>query len=730
MGFFMTIFPRKNKTIDLKTILYQYQLSSSLIPIIIIGVLLFILYFHFISELSNATIETLLEHTRQSTYEIASREAKKIEKSAQLIQEQQQQFFINPQAYHLSNDKPIFATADNGVFYKVNNNGGSSLYYSSKTEITEQAYQKAFKTESFDPLLKSTVLQNENIVAAYFNSHDNMVRYYPFIDNVAQQFGEHISLKDFNFYYEADAQHNPARKAVWTNAYLDTAGKGWMLSCVIPIYRNDFLEGVSGIDVTIEQFADTILDIDLPWSGSAFLVNREGIILAMPEEVEQYLNLKELKNHNYSGNLTKTIEKSEKYNLFNHPSPAIAQQFKTILQQNIEIFDLSFDNHNFLLIQAEVSSVDWRLLVLIDKEQVYDDIYKLERFSKDIAYNILIFIILFFSIFFYYISRKLNEITQQISNPIVELATLTSNHSALLNTQSQLVQDNSNIVEISTLTCNFNLMVERIKTLVYNLEQSNQNLEQKIHERTLQLERKNQQLLKLNQEKNEFLSIAAHDLKNPLQAIQGSAELISISLQDEGCANSEELVDYANMIDVSSERMFDLITNLLDVNAIEEGKFELNLQYIDILPKLNHIVEEYREKAQLKSVSIYFEPQHAEYMAYTDVKVLHQILDNLISNAVKYSPFDKHIFIKIFNQKQNIRIEVQDQGQGLSQEEQTKLFTKFTRLSTKPTNGEHSTGLGLFIVKKLVTALKSEVWCESEVNQGTTFILLLPVDMP
>lgn len=94
------------------------------------------------------------------------------------------------------------------------------------------------------------------------------------------------------------------------------------------------------------------------------------------------------------------------------------------------------------------------------------------------------------------------------------------------------------------------------------LNDAKYNLEQKIRERTLQLEQKNQRLQSLNQEKNEFLGIAAHDLKNPLQAIQGSAELIAISLQ-EGCANLEELIDYANMINVSSERMFDLITNLL-----------------------------------------------------------------------------------------------------------------------------------------------------------------------
>lgn len=93
---------------------------------------------------------------------------------------------------------------------------------------------------------------------------------------------------------------------------------------------------------------------------------------------------------------------------------------------------------------------------------------------------------------------------------------------------------------------------------------------------------------------------------------------------------------------------------------------------------------------------------------------------------MKYSPFEKQIFINIFNQQQNIKIEIKDQGQGLSAEDKNQLFGKFARLSAKPTNDEHSTGLGLFIVKKLVTVLNGEVQCESEFGQGATFILTIP----
>ena len=121
---------------------------------------------------------------------------------------------------------------------------------------------------------------------------------------------------------------------------------------------------------------------------------------------------------------------------------------------------------------------------------------------------------------------------------------------------------------------------------------------------------------------------------------------------------------------------------------------------------------------------MHFTPDNSMYFAYVDTKMVRQILDNLVSNAVKYSPFDKNIYIRIFTMENtNICCEIQDEGSGLSHEEQTKLFKKFIRLSPMPTNNENSTGLGLFIVKKLITAMNGKVWCESELGKGTKFVV-------
>jgi len=236
----------------------------------------------------------------------------------------------------------------------------------------------------------------------------------------------------------------------------------------------------------------------------------------------------------------------------------------------------------------------------------------------------------------------------------------------------------------------------------------------------LMLQTQKKQLIQLDQEKNEFLGMAAHDLKNPLSAIKGYSEEI-----EEYCheMTTEEIVELSGLIKNSSTKMFTLITNLLDVNQIESGKIKLDLVNVDILPIVESVVRDYTKTAKEKEINLHFSSEGSNFHVYVDVNLVGQILDNIISNAVKYSPLGKNVYINLIANENKIRCEVKDEGYGLSADDLGKLFGKFNRLSTKPTGGEHSTGLGLFIVKKLVEAMNAKIWCESELGKGSKFMV-------
>lgn len=239
-----------------------------------------------------------------------------------------------------------------------------------------------------------------------------------------------------------------------------------------------------------------------------------------------------------------------------------------------------------------------------------------------------------------------------------------------------------------------------------------------------ELLRRNTALQHLNDEKNELMGIVAHDLKNPLNGIRGIAEIL---IKDESLPRDQSVEFFTSIFD-SAEKMFALIKNLLSINAIERGAITLQIQPVALAGIVEHIVTMYQQRASNKNIIISLDNQPAVVEA--DETAIVQILDNLISNAVKYSPFDKKIYISVNSTSDEeqpvVQIRVRDEGPGLTEDDKNRLFGKFARLSAKPTGGEHSTGLGLSIVKKMVEAMKGKVWCESAAGNGATFIVQLP----
>jgi two-component system sensor histidine kinase/response regulator len=237
----------------------------------------------------------------------------------------------------------------------------------------------------------------------------------------------------------------------------------------------------------------------------------------------------------------------------------------------------------------------------------------------------------------------------------------------------------------------------------------------------LELKYARQRLREMNDEKNEFMGIAAHDLRSPLNAIKGYSEMI---LED--AKLDPEQAELVGRIHESSKRMVEMVQNLLDVNAIERGELNLNLAPTDLSSLLFSVVETHRPRAAAKQQIIHLQNEAAPVTVLVDPNVMVQVLENLVSNAIKYSPAGKNIFVRLKKSPEAIHCEVRDEGPGLSAEDQKKLFGKFARLSAKPTGGEHATGLGLSIVKRMMEAMNGQVWCESELGRGAMFVLELP----
>ena len=235
---------------------------------------------------------------------------------------------------------------------------------------------------------------------------------------------------------------------------------------------------------------------------------------------------------------------------------------------------------------------------------------------------------------------------------------------------------------------------------------------------------KNQELVRINQEKNEFLDIAIHDLKSPLSAIHGAIDLLQEDLKK---LSKEEMVQWFNVIQQASVQMLGSVRNYLDIHIIESGELHLSLARIDLLPIVQVLVGHYQPFAKVKQLSLHLQAAEKHYFVVLDQNMFYQVLENLVSNAIKYSPPGKDIRVLMFVKNQQMHCEIKDEGPGLSESEQQQLFKKFVPLSSQPTGGEDSTGLGLFIAKKFIDAMNGQIWCKSEEKKGSSFIVTFPI---
>ncbi len=256
------------------------------------------------------------------------------------------------------------------------------------------------------------------------------------------------------------------------------------------------------------------------------------------------------------------------------------------------------------------------------------------------------------------------------------------------------------------------------------------------------LKLKNAELEKLNKEKSEFLGIAAHDLKNPLASVRWLTDVLKTGLQA-GTISQEKSGETLDKISLSVERMFRLVKTLLDANAVEEASTDAPLEKVNLVFAVADVLANYEENAERKRISVEFHNAAQNAMVLINGEILQQIIDNIVSNALKYSPFGKSVVVNIWNESSKesskesshenpetpatVSFSVRDEGEGIGEEEQQKLFQKFTMLSAKPTANEDSSGLGLFIVKKLTEAAGGTISCESAKHHGATFTVRFPV---
>jgi signal transduction histidine kinase len=244
-----------------------------------------------------------------------------------------------------------------------------------------------------------------------------------------------------------------------------------------------------------------------------------------------------------------------------------------------------------------------------------------------------------------------------------------------------------------------------------------------IEQKRLQLEKRNEHLVALNEEKNNLIKMLAHDLRTPINHVQGLAQVFMLSNPQ---LPDDQKVVIQNITDAAL-RLNKMIANILDIDAVENHRVKVIAEMVPLVPLLQKVIKSFEKNASRKEITLVLVAAEARPIIVADPLFLIQIFENLISNALKFSEKRTEVTVHVQSIADHAMVSVKDQGPGLSEEDQQLLFKKFQRLSTHPTDGEKSTGLGLSIVKQYVELMGGRVWCESEPGKGASFNVTFPL---
>lgn len=529
--------------VDIFRWLWRSYARTALVPLVLVEFVLVGAYLLTHNYMAGANITLLREQARNRLAELVDGQAAMIGERLDTVRVNTELFRRATEAV-LADPRAPDATAaagyslsPEGVYYKPVDDGGAALFYSSLTTLGEKEKAKAWKTAALDRLMRDIRATSPLVMQIYLNTADSMNRIYPFFD-VLTQYPPNMDIPQYNFYYEADAARNPDRKTVWTEVYLDPAGQGWMASCIAPVYTGDVLQGVVGLDVTVEVFVKQVLDLRIPWGGYALLLSRDGGIKAMPPAGEVQLGLSELTTHHYSEAIRREELKPDAFNIRKHPllkgvAAEIARSGATGVAE-VEIAEKQ------LAAWSAIPQTGWTLLAIVPEKNIYAESDSLAARFRNIGLLMITGMLVFYLGFFLFLYLRARAMAQTLGEPLAELNRIADD---IGRGHYEHTAPDTPVLELRRTASQIVAMGKALGQNTEALREARDAAEQ------------------ANASRSSFISQMTHELRTPMNAIIGFAQLLDLDREK----LDPEHREFVEHIHTSAKRLLGLLNRVIDV---------------------------------------------------------------------------------------------------------------------------------------------------------------------
>lgn len=568
-------------------------------------------------------------------------------------------------------------------------------------------------TANLDFIVPSILKNNQNAVALYAIDREGVTRYFP---NIILG---NLALPDYNptedvYYKPATPKENPDKKIIWSALYDDAAGRGLMITVTAPVYTKKGFEGVVGTDILLTNIISDITSYSPIEKSYAFLIDKEGNTIAFPDKAYEDILGRSRNDGEARINLNKNSS-SPQFSALLKEMENGARGFESIHSGERELF----------IAYAPLEQTKFSMAIVAEEAIVLKAVRTLHMDISNSIRNTVTTFILPIGLFITIITSILSIFfVTQIVKPIQELTKGAHEiGSGNLDYNLKIVSKN----EIGNLASSFNQMVISLKKSRNDLYEYSHGLEKKVKKRTEELTNANDELRRLDEQKSDFITIASHQLRTPLSIIKG---YISLIVEKSFGPYPEKLIEPLNRVNISNNRLINLVNDLLDLSRIERGKMTYVFEEGSVAAIAEGAYKEMSEAAKQKKLSLTFHKPDGDIPnVRLDPKKIKEVLINLIDNALHYTREGGiDISVSYVPGQSHVRIAIKDTGIGLTKDEIEHLFVKFSRMDNAKRISSEGTGLGLFVAKLIIEDHKGTIRVESEGHdKGSMFIFELPI---
>lgn len=694
--------------------IWQSYLRTAIIPLIMVELVFIGIYFVSNNWSQKEMVDLLRAEVQKELQHIAGRESVVIQQqingvsnTTEMFARQMKKALAAPASIS-PEDAGRMTYSPEGVYYtrRDRKDGGAAVFYSGAVPVGAAERDKVGRVLTLQRLMKDIEQSNPLIESLYLNTFDSLNIIYPYFD-VISQYPPLMDIPAYNFYYEADARHNPERRVKWTDAYLDPAGHGWMASAIAPVYSGDFLEGVVGIDVTINTITNQILNLDIPWQGYGILIGKDGTILALPEKGEEDWGLNELTDHHYSEAIMKDTFKPDQFNLYKRKD--LASLSGQIAGGDNGFSGIRLNGEPQVASWATVPETGWKLLIIVSEKNIYAKVDQMKNKLFRIGFFMIAGLIFFYCIFFCILYWKSRRMSYDISRPLIEINNIVQRIGAGDYCQKEP-----------------DLHVKELRETASNLVDMGQQLgaaNEKLLEAQTILKAAKEEAEKASMAKSKFLSSMSHELRTPLNTVLGFARLLEV---DSSAPLNESQGENVKEILKAGSHLLVLINEVLDLARVESGKLTLSIEPVQVKSVVDETLALIKPIADKTNIDVVCHlPDCGERFVAADRTRLKQVLLNLLSNAVKYNRDHGKVIVSCEKIDQDIRFNIIDKGYGIPESELSAVFEPFHRL-TEANSTVEGTGIGLTVAKQLIELMGGSIGVESREGEGSHFWIDLP----